>query len=442
MKRELLNSTIYSIFVRNYSEDGTFARVQDDLGRIKSLGAEIIWLMPIHPIGTVARKGALGSPYAISDYRGINPEYGTLEDFRRLVQRAHELGLKVMIDVVYNHTSPDSLLFAQHPDWFYRNADGSPGNRIGDWSDIIDLDFSNSDLREYLIESLKYWLEQGVDGFRCDVAPLIPLDFWIDARKACESVKPDIIWLTESVEPTFIEELRSRGFFCHSDGEMYRAFDIAYDYDTYFAMHQYRAGAISLEQYLDLKRIQIYSLPGEAIKLRYIENHDTPRGAQWFPELRALRNYTAFSFFERGCSLVYNGQEVGESNRTSLFDRDPVDWQGNPEHVGFIQSCIAMKKSPVMRDGWYELPRGPVRGLALAAYRDVADSARKRYRRIGIFNIEGKTGELNLGDYLPELAGLDGEFANVLNYSGAAASLSIFSGKIAIPSEPLVIDLP
>jgi glycosidase len=170
MKRELLNSTIYSIFVRNYSEDGTFARVQDDLGRIKSLGAEIIWLMPIHPIGTVARKGALGSPYAISDYRGINPDYGTLEDFRRLVQRAHELGLKVMIDVVYNHTSPDSLLFAQHPDWFYRNADGSPGNRIGDWSDIIDLDFSNSDLREYLIESLKYWLEQGVDGFRCDVA--------------------------------------------------------------------------------------------------------------------------------------------------------------------------------------------------------------------------------------------------------------------------------
>jgi glycosidase len=441
MKRELLNSVIYSVFVRNYREGGTFSDVADDLPRIRELGTDIVWLMPIHPIGSAARKGSLGSPYAISDYRGINPEYGNLDEFRALVHRTHELGMKVMIDVVYNHTSPDSRLYADHPDWFYTKADGKPGNRIGDWSDIIDLDFSKAELRKYLIDTLKYWLGQGVDGFRCDVAPLIPLDFWIEARSECEKVKPNVVWLTESVEPVFIEELRSRGFICHSDGEMYRAFDLAYDYDTYFAMHRYVAGEISLEEYMNLKRIQVHSLPGEAMKLRYIENHDTPRGAWWFDDPRAMRNYTAFTFFERGCALVYNGQEAGESNRTSLFDPDPVNWNRMPGHEAFIRTCAAAKKAAVMREGWYELPAGATRGVILAAYRDVADRSDKRYRRIGIFNIEGKKGRIDLGSYVPDLRALSGTFANVLDYSEGIGSLEISAGVCDIPSEPVIIEL-
>ncbi len=441
MKRELLNSTIYSVFVRNYGKKGTFDDVRADLPRISGLGADILWLMPVHPIGKHARKGELGSPYAISDYRGINPEYGTLEDFRALADAIHAHGMKLMIDVVYNHTSPDSVLYAEHPEWFYTKKNGKPGNRIGDWSDIIDLDFDNPELREYLIDTLKYWLEQGVDGFRCDVAPLIPLDFWIDARRACDEFKKDVVWLTESVEPHFIEELRGRGFICHSDAEMYGAFDIAYDYDTYFAIHRYAAGEMSLEQYMDLKRIQIYSMPGHAIKLRHIENHDTPRGAWFFPEAKALRNYTAFTFFERGCALLYNGQEAGENNRTSLFDADPVNWERLPSHADFIKSCVSMHRAEIMRDGWYELPEGPVKGVVIAAYREIDDTESKQWKRVGVFNIEGKQGALDLSAYLPGLSKLSGNYKNLLDYDGAESGITVKDGVTVLPAEPVIFDL-
>ena len=161
------NQVIYSVFVRNHTPEGTFEGVRRDLPRIQALGADIIWLLPIHPIGETARKGTLGSPYAISDYRAVNPEYGTLEDFRRLVEEIHALGMKCIIDVVYHHTSPDSLLAREHPHWFYRREDGSFGNKVGDWSDIIDLDYRDRALWEYQIETLCYWAGM-VDGFRCD----------------------------------------------------------------------------------------------------------------------------------------------------------------------------------------------------------------------------------------------------------------------------------
>ena len=153
---KLRNQVMYSIFVRQYSKEGTFAGVKRDLDRIRSLGVDVIWLMPIHPIGLKNRKGALGSPYAIQDYRKVNPEFGTLDDFRCLIDGIHQRGMKCIIDVVYNHTSPDSWLAKHHPEWFFHQADGSFGNRIGEWSDIIDLDYSQKDLWKYQIETLKY----------------------------------------------------------------------------------------------------------------------------------------------------------------------------------------------------------------------------------------------------------------------------------------------
>ena len=150
----LRNQMIYSVFVRNYSHEGTFEKVREDLPRIRSLGADIIWLMPIHPIGRSNRKGSLGSPYAIRDYRAVNPEYGTLEDFKALADSIHALGMKVIIDVVYNHTSPDSWLRENHPEWFYHKPDGSFGNHVGDWTDIIDLDYDQRELWKYQIEDL------------------------------------------------------------------------------------------------------------------------------------------------------------------------------------------------------------------------------------------------------------------------------------------------
>lgn len=140
------NQVIYSVYVRNHSESGTFEGVRRDLDRIRALGVDVIWLMPIHPCGVLNHKGTLGCPYAIRDYRAVNPEYGTPEDFRRLVADIHEKGMKCIIDVVYNHTSPDSVLAHEHPEWFYHKPDGSFGNHIGDWTDVIDLDYTQRGL--------------------------------------------------------------------------------------------------------------------------------------------------------------------------------------------------------------------------------------------------------------------------------------------------------
>ena len=231
-KKELRNKLMYQVFVRNYTEEGTFDGVRRDLDRIRDLGVDIVYLLPIHPIGEKCRKGSLGSPYAISDYRAVNPEYGTLEDFKALADAVHEKGMKIIIDVVYNHTSPDSVLSVEHPEWFYRKEDGSFGNHVGDWSDIIDLDYTREGLAEYQIETLKYWAGM-VDGFRCDVAPFLPLAFWEKARKEVAEVNPDCLWLSESVEPAFIREMRDVGLNVLSDGEVFRAFDVCYDYDVF-----------------------------------------------------------------------------------------------------------------------------------------------------------------------------------------------------------------
>ena len=195
---KLQRQVIYSIYVRSHTPEGTFRAVIPDLDRIKALGTDIIWFMPIHPIGVEGKKGSLGCPYANRDYREVNPAYGTMEDFRTLVNEIHARGMKCMIDVVYNHTSPDSTLFREHPEWFYHGADGRPGNKIGDWADVIDLDYGKRELWDYQIESLVMWAGI-VDGFRCDVASFVPLEFWLEARSAVEKVNPDCIWLAETV---------------------------------------------------------------------------------------------------------------------------------------------------------------------------------------------------------------------------------------------------
>jgi glycosidase len=169
------NLVIYEVFIRNHGRSGNLADVSKDLPRLRGMGVDVVWFMPIHPIGQVKRKGELGSPYAISDYRLVHPDYGTNKEFELLCQYAHALGLKVMIDVVYNHTAPDSLLAAQHPDWFYRDEHGRFANTEPEWSDVIDLDYAHPDLWDYQIETLKQWVRLGVDGFRCDVATAVPV---------------------------------------------------------------------------------------------------------------------------------------------------------------------------------------------------------------------------------------------------------------------------
>ena len=398
---QLRNMTLYSIFIRNFG--GTFSAVEADLPRIRALGADAIWLLPIHPIGEVKRKGTLGSPYAIKDYRAVNPEFGTMDDFTRLCERAHALGMKVLIDVVYHHTSPDSVLVKTHPEYFYRKPDGSFGNHVGDWSDVIDLDFDNRDLWDELCDTLCFWA-QYVDGFRCDVAPLVSLAFWQQARTRVEAVRPGCIWLAESVEHGFIRYLRAEGLEALSDSELYQAFDILYDYDIYEDFTAYAKGEIPLSAYVKALERQESTYPVDYVKLRCTENHDRPRTAELFPDPIVRENWIAWNFFQKGLALVYCGQEWAADHTPSLFDPDPVKREGEPVHEALLRKLIAMKKDSLFSDGVYTLE---------ARENDVIVSTWTKGCRkaVGIFSMRGKPADvavpLSDGAYTELLSGTE-----------------------------------
>ena len=378
------NQVMYSVFVRQFSPEGTFDKVREALPRIRALGVDIVWLMPIHPIGMQSRKGALGSPYAIRDYRAVNPEFGTLEDFRALVDAIHALGMKCIIDVVYNHTSPDSVLSREHPEWFYHKPDGSFGNRIGEWSDIIDLDYTKPPLWDYQIETLKQWASI-VDGFRCDVAPLIPLPFWLRARSEVEAVRPGCVWLSESVEPAFTVDNRARGMVSLSDSEIYQAFDLSYEYDVYGDFMRYLQGDCTLAAYAEAINRQEYTYPDNYVKLRFLENHDRPRARLILPDDCERRNWMALLYFQKGMALLYNGQETENVFRPSLFDKDPVDWQTGRDISPLLKRLYAIRQDPIFADSAYHL-RDAGNGIFVAEHR----AMRLKKWRIGIFSTCGK----------------------------------------------------
>lgn len=386
--KALRNQVMYSVFVRNYSEEGTFEGVRKDLQRIKDLGVDVIWLMPIHPLGEKARKGSLGSPYAIKDYRAVNPEFGTIDDLKRLVDDIHNLGMKCIIDVVYNHTSPDSWLSVNHPEWFYHKPDGSFGNRVGDWTDIIDLDYSNKELWTYQIETLKMWAEI-VDGFRCDVASLVPLEFWLQARDEVGKVKDDCLWLSESIEHGFIRYIRSQGMTALSDSEIYQAFDVAYDYDTALDFVDVLLGKISLAEYAKVLNLQETIYPDNYVKLRFLENHDRPRAHQLIADERELMAWTAFLYFQKGMPLIYNGQETGETHLPSLFDKDTITFNGNTDLAPLMKKLYSLRKDPVFADSSYTVS-APAEGVLCAEH------CGKDTKFVGVFPVKSNSGLVNV----------------------------------------------
>ena len=337
----LQKQVIYSIYVRAHTEEGTFRAILPDLDRIRRLGVDILWFMPIHPIGVEGKKGSLGCPYANRDYRGVNPCYGTREDFEALCEAIHARGMKVMIDVVYNHTSPDSVLFHEHPEFFYHDADGKPGNKIGDWADVIDLDYHNPALWDYQIESLCQWARI-VDGFRCDVASFVPVEFWRKAREAVEQVHPGCIWLAETVHGGFGAYARHLGFTSTTDYEMFSAFDLEYEYDIRSVFDRYLRGEIALSHWLDMVNFQEAAYPSNYNKMRCLENHDQPRIASFIHSESDLRSFTALLYFLKGTTLLYAGQETENTHTPSLFEKEPVDW-----HTGRDLSPLLRRLSEI-----------------------------------------------------------------------------------------------
>lgn len=419
----LRQQVIYSIYVRNHTEEGTFRAVIRDLDRIREQGADMIWFMPIHPIGVKNHKGTLGCPYAISDYRKVNPEYGTLEDFEELVEEIHRRGMKCMIDVVYNHTSPDSWLVEHHPEYFFRKPDGRMGTKTGDWTDVADLDYSNRELWDYQIETLCMWAKL-VDGFRCDVASLVPLDFWKEARKAVEQVHPGLVWLAESVEPVFIRENRKYGYTAHSDSEMYQAFDITYDYDVNHMFLRYLKGKLTLGQYIAILNNQDGTYADNYVKLRFLENHDQTRAKEKFPHDSDLVNWTAFLYFQKGATLLYGGQETENDVTPSLFDEDKVDWNTGKCLTPLMKKLYEIKKLPIMMTGAYELETDDAEETIIGRYCGSEEML------VGCFCTRSQAARVKLDEWKVP----DGSYENLID----GKKVSVKNGVLAVGGEPVI----
>lgn len=384
---ELRQKMIYSVFVRNHTPEGTFAAVERDLDRIRALGTDIIWFMPIQPTGVLNRKGKDGSPYAIRDYRTTDPAMGTMEDFAHLTEEVHKRGMLCILDVVYNHTSPDSWLIENHPEYFKRDSQGNTVTLVPDWSDIADLDYSVPELWRYQIDTLKMWATM-VDGFRCDVAPRVPVQFWKQARREVEEVRPGAIWLAESTEKHFIKFIRDQKGYSATDSQLYEAFDICYDYDIWPAFMRYVKGKSALSDYLDEIEKQEGSYPENYVKLRCLENHDQERIAQNVTDKASVLNWTAFCFMLKGTAFIYAGQEAMLSHRPSIFDRDTTDFAGGEDISEFIAACAQLKKRWLKADGVYKTWADDEHDVAYVWCRT------KQECIFGIFSLKGYSGKL------------------------------------------------
>jgi glycosidase len=419
----LRSASIYQIFPRNFTAEGTLQAAAARLAGVAELGFDFVYLTPVHPIGKARRKGGLGSPYAIADYRAVDPALGGEAGLRVFLDEAHRLGLGAIMDVVYNHTSPDSVLAREHPEWFWRGRDGKPGPRIPEWSDVVDLDYSKRDLWDYQIESLEAWARFGFDGFRCDVASLVPVEFWVEARRRLAAVKP-VLWLAESVHKEFVVECRRRGIPASSDPELCAAFDLTYDYDGREELEGAWSGRFPLARYLSMLELQESLYPERSVKLRFLENHDQPRAAGRFGRGARLRNWTWFTMLLPGAYLAYMGEELAMERRIGLFDAQPMkDEEGDPSFRSFFSDALAVSRRIKVEAPRFEA-RTIAEGVALILRRGAGDGC------AAVLNLDGRSGrlELPLGDT---------KIGSVIR--GDAAGLN--GHTLAIGLEPLVFQI-
>ena len=328
------DGVVYEIFPRDFSARGDFAGVTAQLDRLQQLGVDILWLMPIHPLGKLKSKGTLGSPYAVRDYYGINSDYGSADDLHRLVNEAHQRGLKVIIDIVANHTAWDSNLMA-HPGYYTHDASGKIIPPDPDWTDVADLNYDNQELRQYMTGMLVHWLKDfDLDGFRCDYAAGVPADFWETARAALSKAKPDIFMIAEADSPELLV----------------RAFDADYAWSFYHALAEVLQDGKPASVIVDNWRASAAQYPLGALRLRFTDNHDQRRAIARFGEAATLAA-NALMFTLDGIPLLYQGMEVGdttESTAPALFEKLPVFWQGDairPHYPQFFHDLIALRKA-------------------------------------------------------------------------------------------------
>lgn len=340
-------AALYEVFVQDFSQAGNFRGVQEGLHRIRDAGANVIWLMPVHPIGVAGRKGELGSPYAAKDFKAINPSYGTAADLKALVQAAHAESLKVILDWVPDHTSPDHPWVKEHPDWYFRDAKGQPSvprdesGNLTDWTDVRQLDYGSADLRKAMTETMQWWLrEYDLDGFRVDVAGFVPHAYWREALPALRaSVKRPILLLAE-----------------WGTHEMHRSgFDLSYSWDSYKRLKGVWQGD-SAAAWVRNEVADLDSMPKGGMRLRFTTNHDetawdkTPV-AIFGKGAGARAAYVAAALMP-GRPLLYNGQEVESPQQLPLFSRMLVEWNqpGADSARAFYQRVLRLSRTqPALR---------------------------------------------------------------------------------------------
>ncbi|MEP6674511.1 MAG: alpha-amylase family glycosyl hydrolase [Ferruginibacter sp.] len=329
------STNIYEVNVRQYTPEGTFSAFAAHLPRLKDMGVHTLWLMPVTPIAQKNKKGSLGSPYACSSYTSINPEFGTMDDFKSLVQQSHEMGFKIIIDWVANHTGWDHEWTFSHPGYYLKDASTGEFKIASGMDDIIELDYNNPALRKAMVGAMQFWINEcDIDGFRCDLASWVQLDFWLEARPVLDAVKP-LFWLGE------FDEL---------DNPDYKpVFDCSYAWRWMHRTEDFYKGKINLST-LDNLLIQYDIVVENSMNLWFTSNHDENswNGSEYEKYGNMAPALAAFSFVWNGVPLIYSGQEIPNLKRLDFFDKDAIDWNGQYALHDFYKTLISLKNNPAL----------------------------------------------------------------------------------------------
>ncbi len=333
------NMVLYEINVRQFSEEGTFAGVEKALPQLKELGVNVLWFMPIYPIGEKNRKGELGSYYSIRDYMDVNPEFGTMDEFKALVAKAHEMGFYVILDWVGNHSSWDNHIAAEFPEWFEKDSTGSFVPPHGfDWTDVIQMDYTAMPLWDYMVGAMKFWVaEVGVDGYRCDFPGLVPEEFWYRATTELNAIKP-VLMLAEDEAHSYLLE---------------RAFDMNYGWAHHHLMNAVAAGKRQPAALDSMIQYELKYYPPDSYRLRFLTNHDENSWNGTIDEKLgdAQKAFAAYIFTIPGVPLLYNGQEADLDKRLEFFVRDPIEWKETDLREFYTKLVHLRTGHPALRHG-------------------------------------------------------------------------------------------
>ena len=331
----IANTNIYEVNIRQYSVEGSFNAFAISLPRLKDMGVEILWIMPIHPIGKINRKGTLGSYYSISDFKTVNPEFGTADDFNNLIKLAHEMGMKVIMDWVANHAAWDNVWTKNHPEYFVRDEAGNFTTPY-DWTDVIQIDHSNDKEQDAMIDAMQYWVTDfDIDGFRADLAHLTPLAFWHKARTAIEPLKPDLFWLAESEDINYHE-----------------VFDATFTWEWMHSTESFYKSNSSLTTLYEVLAKYNTEFPETAHRMYFTSNHDentwNGTGQEKYGDM--LKCLTVFSCTCNGIPMIYSGEEMPNLKRLQFFEKDAIDWNGKYQLHDFYKTLLTLRKTnPALR---------------------------------------------------------------------------------------------